>query len=300
LAVLACSFVLWFVAIEPAAGDAQKSTDVAPSNTPHNVSFALEVRPILSANCFACHGRDAEARQADLRLDQREPAVDYGAIVPGDPNSSLVIERIKSGDPEVIMPPPDAGHRLSGEKVELLQRWISQGAKYEEHWSFVAPGRPTPPAVRANGWASNEIDYFILQRLEESGLEPARRADPYCLVRRIFLDLTGVPPTPDVADRFATAPTENAYEEIVDELLASPRFGEHWARVWLDLARYADTKGYEKDLPRDMWPFRDWLISALNADLPYDQFTLEVLAGDLLPNPTREQLIATAFHRSTL
>jgi hypothetical protein len=281
------------------SGEEGVASAVQPSSSA-GVSYTHEVRPILSANCFSCHGRDDEGRQADLRLDQRAAAVEYGAIVPGDPRSSLLAERITSDDPDMKMPPPDTGHRLNNEQIEILQRWIAEGANYEEHWSFVAPTRPSPPAVNTTGWPSNEIDYFILHRLEEIGLKPAREADPYSLVRRVFLDLTGVPPSPELADRFVASPSEAAYAQLVDELLASPQFGEHWARVWLDLARYADTKGYEKDLPRDMWPYRDWVVRAINDDMPYNQFTIEQVAGDLLPNPTREQLIATAFHRNTM
>jgi hypothetical protein len=278
---------LWFAAT--CAGD-----------TSAQVDFAHVVRPILSANCFSCHGRDEEGRKADLRLDERAPAIEYGAIVPGDVASSLLIERITADDLELRMPPADTGHRLTETEIELLKRWILQGAKYAEHWSFVAPTRSSIPSVITAEWPRNGIDFFTLRILEESGLKPSPQADPYTLVRRVYLDLIGLPPTPEVADRFAESPSEMAYEQLVDELLASPKFGEHWARVWLDLARYADTKGYEKDLPRDMWPFRDWMIRALNADMPYDQFTIEQLAGDLLPNPSREQLIASAFHRNTM
>jgi hypothetical protein len=264
------------------------------------VNYALEVRPILSANCFACHGRDDETRQADLRLDQRAAAVDFGAIVPGNGQASLLIERIRATDPKLRMPPADSGQRLSDDQIRTLQKWITEGAEYTEHWSFVPPSRPAPPLVAASDWPANGIDSFVLQRLEQSGMRPAPQADPYGLVRRLFLDLTGLPPSPETVDDFAASATKEAYERLVDHLLASPGFGEHWAGVWLDLARYADTKGYEKDFPRDMWPYRDWVIRALNDDKPYDQFTIEQLAGDLLPNPSRDQLIATAFHRNTM
>jgi hypothetical protein len=291
------AFAALAAATAQAAGDAKPAPPAAAAG---KVSFAHHVRPILSANCFACHGPDDAARQADLRLDVRESAVDYGAIVPGDAAASLLTERITADDPEVIMPPPDSGFRLTPEQIELLQRWIQEGAEYTQHWSLVPIVRPAPPNVYVADWPSSEIDYFTLRRMEEAGLAPAAEADPYTLVRRASLDLIGVPPSPELADRFAAAPSDEAYEQLVDDLLASPQFGEHWARVWLDLGRYADTKGYEKDLPRHMWPFRDWVIRALNADIPYDQFTVEQLAGDLLPEPTRDQLIATAFHRSTM
>ncbi len=264
------------------------------------VSFTRDIRPLLSANCFACHGPDEASRQAGLRLDQRQSAVEHGALVPGDVEASLAAERIGSVDSDLIMPPADSGFKLTAEQIELIKRWIDQGAEYSPHWSFVSPTRPMLPPVENSDWPSSDLDYFVLHRLEQAGLKPAPRADPYTLVRRLYLDLTGLPPTPEIADKFALDPSDEAYERLVDELLPSSSFGEHWARVWLDLARYADTKGYEKDFPRVMWPYRDWVIRALNADIPYDQFTIEQLAGDLLPSPTRDQLIATAFHRNTM
>jgi hypothetical protein len=291
--------VVILLLLAPVVGDLWFAA-TCTGDTSAPVDFAHVVRPILSANCFACHGRDEEGRKADLRLDERAPAIEYGAIVPGDVATSLLIERITADDLELRMPPAGTGHRLTETEIELLKRWILQGAKYAEHWSFVAPTRSSIPSVITAEWPRNSIDFFTLRRLEESGLKPSPQADPFTLVKRVYLDLIGLPPTPEVADRFAESPSEKAYEQLVDELLASPKYGEHWARVWLDLARYADTKGYEKDLPRDMWPFRDWMIRALNADMPYDQFTIEQLAGDLLPSPSREQLIASAFHRNTM
>ena len=283
-----------------AVGGERDHADALQLGSNTEISYSQQIRPILSANCFACHGRDEEARQADLRLDERDSAVDLGAIVPGDAEASALVERVTSDDPEVKMPPPDSGYRLADDQIELLKQWIVQGAEYSAHWSFVAPQRPDLPAITAKEWPANGIDYFILNRLDDAGLQPASPAEPQTLVRRVFLDLTGLPPEPEVADKFAADPSAAAYEKLVDDLLASPHFGEHWARVWLDLARYADTKGYEKDLPRDMWPYRDWVIRALNDDMPYDQFTVEQLAGDLLPDASREQLIATAFNRNTM
>jgi hypothetical protein len=300
-------FLLAFVSLQGACGSlttvhaqdtAKREPSVAIENGP--ISFSQEIRPLLSANCFACHGRDEEGRQADLRLDDRTSAIEYGAIVPNDAASSLLVERITSDDPDLQMPPAESGHRLTQAQVLLIERWIADGAPYEEHWSFVPPKRPELPQVMASDWPSSAIDYFVLGELENADLEPAAPADPRVLIRRVFLDLTGVPPSPEAADRFDANPSSEAYEQLVDELLASPRFGEHWARVWMDLGRYADTTGYEKDWPRGMWPFRDWLIRALNSDMPYDEFTRQVLAGDLLPNSSQDQLIATAFHRSTM
>ncbi|MCC6492431.1 MAG: PSD1 domain-containing protein [Pirellulales bacterium] len=272
----------------------------AAETTDGATSFTHDIRPILAANCFACHGPDDAAREADLRLDLRESALAQGVIVPGQAGASPLVERITSSDPNLVMPPPDSGHRLSPVQQRTLQTWVEQGAEYAAHWSFSPPMRPALPAVRSADWPVNGIDCFILARLEQAGLATSEQADPYALVRRVYLDLTGLPPTPELADEFASSPTLPAYERIVDELLASPHFGEHWARVWLDLARYADTKGYEKDFPRDIWPYRDWVIRAINADMPYDQFTIEQLAGDLLPQSTADQQIATAFHRNTM
>jgi hypothetical protein len=262
--------------------------------------FRYEVRPILAKNCFACHGPDEKQRQAELRLDEREVAVDAGAIVPGSPEDSELVRRITSTDPEERMPPAETGHTLSPAEIDTIKKWIASGAEFVPHWSYVAPQRPTLPKVSRAEWCRNGIDHFVLARLENAGLQPELEADRYRLIRRVSLDLTGVPPTVDEADDFARDNRPDAYERVVDRLLASPAYGEHWARKWLDLARYADTNGYEKDAHRTIWPFRDWVINALNADMPFDEFTIEQLAGDMLPNPTREQIIATAFHRNTM
>jgi len=263
--------------------------------------YASDIRPVLAKNCFACHGADEGSREADLRLDVPvDSSSDSKAIVPGEPDRSELVTRITSNDPELLMPPPDSGNTLTPAQIETLKRWITAGAKYETHWSFLPPVRPPLPNITNNDWCRSDIDRFILQKLEQQKLSPATQADPYTLIRRVSLDLTGLPPTPEAADRFAADPSDAAYEAIVDDLLASPRFGEHWAAMWLDMARYADTKGYEKDLPRDIWRYRDWVIDAFNRDLPYDQFTTEQIAGDLLQNATNDQLLATAFHRNTM
>ncbi|MCA9065403.1 MAG: DUF1549 domain-containing protein, partial [Planctomycetaceae bacterium] len=266
-------------------------------------SYLTEVRPILANRCFACHGPDAEQRKGDLRLDMDSPAdSESAAIVPGKPDESSLMERILTSDPELVMPPADAGPRLTDREVEILRHWIANGARREVHWAFVPPSRPSPPVLPAdvNPWCRSPIDHFIAEALLEKDLRPASQADPWSLVRRVSLDLTGLPPTPQQADAFASDPSDEAYARLVDELLQSPRFGEHWARKWLDLARYADTKGYEKDQPRNIWRYRDWVINAINSDMPYDQFTREQLAGDLLPEATTEQILATAFHRNTM
>ncbi len=267
--------------------------------------FLRDVRPILSNKCLACHGADEHSRKGDLRLDipsttANSDSAEARAIVPGHPDKSELIARITSADPELKMPPMDSGRELSPQEIEILKQWISSGAVYETHWSFVRPVRPEAPVIDDDRWSRNEIDRFILKALRDRGLDPQTDADPYTLIRRVSLDLTGVPPTAEQADAFAADPSEARYEAIVDQLLQSSQFGEHWARMWLDLARYADTKGYEKDQPREIWRYRDWVINALNSDMPFDQFTIEQLAGDLLPDATTDQILATAFHRNTM
>lgn len=269
------------------------------------VDFARDVRPVLSTHCFKCHGRDEDKRQAGLRLDMRDSAtsaVDSGTvpIVPGKPDESELVRRIFSDDESEMMPPPDAKNPLTDEQKEILKRWIGQGAEYKPHWAFQPITRPPVPAVKDNAWPKNDVDRFILARLEAAGLAPNPPADRYTLVRRVYLDLIGIPPTVEEADQFVNDPAPDAYERLVDRLLVSPHYGERWARRWLDLARYADTNGYEKDRTRSTWPYRDWVIHALNSDMPFDQFTIEQLAGDMLPNAAVEQKIATGFHRNTM
>ena len=270
------------------------------------IRFSTDIRPLLSANCFACHGPDEETRESGLRFDIREEAVDYGAIVPGDSDRSLLVERINTDDPDLIMPPLESGSSLNKEQRALLQQWIEEGAQYEVHWSYVPPVAVESPQVSDPTWPRSAIDHFVLARLEEAHLAPAEPETPHKLARRVALALTGLPPSEALVVSFVNAPSDQAYEQMVDTLLDSPSFGEHWASLWLDLVRYADTKGYEKDLPRDMWPYRDYIIRSLNADVPFDQFTLEQLAGDLLadettdPDRANELKIASAMHRNTM
>jgi len=291
-----------------------------PAAEPAAPDFNREVRPILSANCFKCHGPDEKVREAGLRLDRRDLAIaklesEATAIVPGQPDKSELVRRIFSDDESERMPPPTANKTLSAAQKEVLRRWIVTGAEYASHWSFVAPKQsPLPPVKRAD-WPQNAIDHFVLARLEAAGLAPSPPADKYTLIRRVYLDLIGLPPTPEEADAFIAAcsssgadgeterPSDRerkAYEAVVDKLLDSPHYGERWARRWLDLARYADTNGYEKDRVRTMWPYRDWVINAINRDLPFDQFTIEQIAGDILPGATLDQRVATGFHRNTM
>lgn len=274
----------------------------APAST---VNFQRDVRPILSQHCFACHGPDESARKARLRLDTREgairtPAADWRPIVPGEPNESPLVARIFAEDEADRMPPPEAGKPLNDEQKETLRRWVAEGAEYTEHWAFTKPGRPALPEVEHADWPENDIDRFVLNRLETAGLAPQPPAGRTTLVRRLYLDLIGIPPTPEQVDAFVNDTSGNAVEELVDELLASPQYGERWARRWLDLARYSDSNGYEKDRERSIWAYRDWVINALNAGLPFDEFTIEQVAGDMLPDATLEQRIATGFHRNTM
>jgi len=276
-----------------------------PSPAGARIEFEETIRPILAGHCFKCHGPDEGARKAKLRLDLRETAVKPAKsgrvpIVAGKPDQSELVRRIFAEDEDDLMPPPAANKPLSQPEKEALRRWITEGAKYQPHWAFVAPRQSPLPKVRDQRWPQNAIDYFVLARLEKEGLKPSPRADRYILARRLYLDITGLPPTPAQADAFVNDPAPAAYERLVDQLLASPRYGERWARRWLDLARYADTNGYEKDRPRSIWPWRDWVINALNADLPFDQFTVEQVAGDMLPHATRDELIATGFNRNAM
>lgn len=267
------------------------------------IRFNRDVRSILSENCFQCHGPDSKARKSKLRLDEKDSATanrsGVRAVVPGKPNASELISRIFSNDLEEIMPPPKTKRILSSMQKDILRQWIAEGAKFETHWSYQKPIRPELPPVKGADWAQNEVDHFVLSKLNAVGLKPSEETDRFALVRRITLDLTGLPPTPEEADAFVLDKSAEAYENLVDRLLGSKAYGEHWARHWLDLARYADSAGYADDQPRTIWGFRDWVIRAYNSNMPFDQFTIEQLAGDLLPEPTADQLVATAFHRNT-
>ena len=266
------------------------------------IDFNRDIRPILSDKCVFCHGPDKEQRQADLRLDTQEGALadlgGYAAIKPGDPAASELIKRIQSTDEYEQMPPPDSKRSLSAEEKQMLIDWIKQGAQFQEHWSLVKPGRPELPKVTDPNWPQNGVDHFILKRLEEQEMLPSSRAEKETLIRRVTLDLTGLPPTLEEVDAFLKDDSPNAYEKVVDRLLKSPRYGEHMAAIWLDVARYSDSNGYQQERTRTMWPWRDWVIRAFNENMPFDQFTIEQLAGDLLENPTRDQLIATGFNRN--
>ncbi|MEQ9408361.1 MAG: DUF1553 domain-containing protein [Fuerstiella sp.] len=271
------------------------------------VDFNRDVRPILSNNCLLCHGPDPDGLQAGLRLDKSDIAtaeLESGAtaIVPGQPDASELMARITTDDEDLRMPPPEHGARLSAHEIDTLRRWIQEGATFATHWSYVKPVCPDVPAVATPyaEWPRNPVDHFVLAAMLRHGLKPSPPADRYALVRRVFLDLTGLPPTVEEADAFVASQDPDAYEQLVDDLLSRPSFGEHWARKWLDLARYADSAGYADDPPRTIWAYRDWVIKAINDNMPFDQFTVEQMAGDLLPDAAQSQLIATAFHRNTL
>jgi hypothetical protein len=264
------------------------------------VNFGRDVLPILSDKCFRCHGPDARSRKAGLRLDTKEGALraEEPVIASGKSAESELYIRVSSNDPDEVMPPPRSGRTLTPRQIETLRRWIDQGARWGRHWAFEPPRRPEPPPARDRSWPRNPIDQFVLSRLDAEGLKPSPEAERTTLIRRLSFDLTGLPPTLAEVDDFVTDPSADAYEKVVDRLLGSPRFGERMASRWLDAARYADTNGYQSDGERFMWRWRDWVIDAYNRNLPFDQFTVEQLAGDLLLNPSLDQLIATGFNRN--
>ena len=262
----------------------------------HKVDFSRDIQPILSDNCYFCHGPDSGKRKGDLRLDRLDPKIGpfaprdgYFIIKPGKIDESTLADRIVSDDPDVKMPPPASHRELTSAQIQLLQRWIEQGAKWGKLWSLIPPKRPPVPTVKDASWPRNPIDDFVLAKLETEGLAPSPEADKATLIRRVTLDLTGLPPTPAEVDAFLADPSSDAYEKVVDRLLAVPRYGERMVWEWLDVARYADTNGYQGDATRTMWPWRDWCVDALNGNMPYDQFTIEQLAGDLLPECDRRR-----------
>ena len=261
------------------------------------INFNRDIRPILSENCFFCHGQDPKKREAGLRLDIRKDAIESEAIVAGDAESSALIEHIFSDDPDEIMPPSDSNRSLTLDQKKLLRRWIDSGAKYSRHWAFVKPKRPTPPKSD-DPWIRNPIDRFVLAKLKQKGLSPSREADRPTLIKRLSVDLTGLPPTPQEVKAFVEDRSPDAYEKLVDRLLASPRYGERMALPWLDAARYSDSNGFQQDGDTWQWIWRDWVVRALNEDLPFDKFTIWQLAGDLLPNATTDQKIASGFNRN--
>ncbi len=272
---------------------------LSTSSQAETVSFNKDIRPILSENCYACHGPDEESREADLRLDIEAHAFEsHGkydpAIIKGDPSASPLYQRITTSDQDDVMPPPDSHKSLTQEEIELIAQWIEEGANWEGHWAFVQPQKPEVPSAI---WGNNEIDAFLYEAMQAKGLAPNAKADRPTLARRLSLDLTGLPPTPEIVEEFVNDSSSNAYERFVDKLLAATAFGEHQARIWLDAARYADTHGLHLDNYREIWPYRDWVVKAFNDNKPFDQFTIEQIAGDLLPDATLDQRLATGFNR---
>lgn len=277
---------------------------VAMRSIPEEVDYNFDVQPILSDKCFSCHGPDEASLEADLRLDQSEVALNHlsdeglWAIEPRAPQRSLIIDRTLTQDEERRMPPPEANLRLTAQEKAILYRWVEQGAVYKPHWSLIAPKKSVLPTVSHDEWPASEIDYFVLEQLERNGMEPSPEAEKEVLIRRLFLDLIGLPPSLSEQKAFLADDGDSAYESLVDKLLSSPRFGERWAWEWLDAARYADTNGFQGDPERKMWPWRDWVIKALNENMPFDQFSIEQIAGDLIPDATTDQILATAFNRN--
>ncbi|WP_372634273.1 DUF1553 domain-containing protein [Fodinibius sp.] len=271
---------------------------------PETINFNFDVKPILSDRCFACHGPDGNSLEADLRLDTEEGIYaalgenkDRNAVVPGKPGKSELYKRITSGDPDFMMPPPESHLELSEKEIAIVEKWIDQGAEWEPHWSFIPPEKPEIPDVKDETWPETPIDYFVLGKLEDREMNPSPEAAKEALIRRVSFDLTGLPPSIAEVDDFLADTSENAYEKVVDRLLESKAYGERMALDWLDVARYADSHGYQDDGPNEMWPWRDWVISAFNRNMSFDQFTTWQLAGDLLPDATREQKLATGFNR---
>lgn len=301
LSSLLLAAALWAGAAPPTKKAAGKVA-VQEKKATGPLQYNRDIRPILAENCFACHGPDSAARQAGLRLDKAEEATmarnGRAPIVRGKAEESLIIQRINGRGP--LMPPKTSHKELKPQQIAALTRWVKEGAKYEAHWAYIAPKRPTVPTVKNAAWVRNPIDRFILARLEKTGLTPAPEADKRTLARRLSLDLTGLPPDPKDVEAFLADKSPNAYEKLVDKYLASPQWGEHRGRYWLDAARYADTHGIHFDNYREMWSYRDWVINAFNQNMPFDQFTIEQLAGDLLPNPTLDQRVATGFNRCNI
>lgn len=283
----------------------EKGSDSTPLSSGDQISYNFHIRPILSDNCFACHGPDENKRESGLRLDNAEGAYaalketpGVHAIVPGKPAQSAIISRIESSDDSELMPPPESNLKLTSEEVDLIKSWVKQGAKYEPHWAFLPPVKAGLPEVSDPDWVNNEIDHFVLAKLDRLGLKPNEKADKMLLLKRLSLDLTGLPPSEDLIKSFEADASEKATEKIIDKLLESPSFGERMAVLWMDISRYSDSYGYQDDNIRTQWPYRDWVIHAFNKNLPYDKFITWQLAGDLLPNPTKEQILATAFNRN--
>ncbi|HEX8523217.1 MAG TPA: DUF1549 domain-containing protein, partial [Tepidisphaeraceae bacterium] len=302
MGLLACALVA------PASGEKPVApAPAAQAKQQKPIDFNRDIRPILSDNCFYCHGPDKNHRKGSpaLRLDTKEGMFSERdgthPVVGGKLDESMVYERIVSDDPDYQMPPPNSNKKLTKDQVELIVRWIKEGAEFKGHWAYIPPVKPAVPEVQDKAglktFLRNDVDRFIAAKLEEQKLRPAPEADRATLIRRLYFDVVGLPPTPEQVDAFVSSTDRNAYDSLVESLLANPHFGERMAVYWLDLVRYADSIGYHSDNPREVWPYRDWVIKAFNANKPFDQFTVEQLAGDLLPSATRDQKVASAYNR---
>jgi hypothetical protein len=269
----------------------------AAAQTRPELQYNRDIRPILSDNCFRCHGADKAARKSKLRLDERQSAIEKEAIVPGKPDESELVRRIFTTNEDDAMPPSDSHKQLTADQKEKLKRWIAEGASYEPHWAFITPKRPVSPKVKSANRIANPIDAFVFAQLEANNIKPSVEADRRTLLRRLSLDLTGLPPTPNELAAFETDKSANSYSKQVERLIASPHYGERMAVPWLDVARYADTVGYHGDQNVNVFPYRDYVIDAFNRNKPFDRFTTEQLAGDLMPTTTVEQRVATGFNR---
>ena len=293
---------LWATLLAVHGAPSDSSAPKVITGSSDGIGFNRDVRPILAEACFHCHGPDPGSRKAGLRLDTEAGFFDEEAptVVKGKPEASELYKRLISADPDEHMPPSESHKELDSEEIAVIEAWIAQGAHWEAHWSLISPTLPTLPDVEQADWVRNPIDFFVLERLEAASLTPAPEADARTLVRRLALDLTGLPPTPEMVESYASDPTDDAWNTLIDSLLKSPHYGEHRARYWLDAARYADTHGMHFDNYREMWPYRDWVVEAFNSNQPFDQFTIDQLAGDLRQNPTRDQLIATGLQRCNI
>jgi hypothetical protein len=302
---LSALLIFMAAAIWQACSEKSTQTDTVLASNSQKIDFNYQVKPILSDKCFACHGPDEKKRDSGLRLDTEEGAFmalksdpHTFAIVRGNPEQSMLVKRIFSEDPTFRMPPAESNLSLTEDEKNILKKWVEQGAEYKKHWAFIPPKKTKLPEKQFDEWGNNEIDRFVGVKLKEQGLSPSEPADKERLIRRVSFDLTGLPPSLEQMDAFLKDESPQAYEKMVDQLLASTAYGERWANYWLDVARYGDSHGYQDDLPRVMWPWRDWVIHAFNKNLPYDQFVTWQLAGDLLPDATKEQILASGFNRN--
>ena len=283
----------------------QNSVDNTTNTNYKEVNFNFDVKPILSDKCYTCHGPDDKARKANLRLDIEEGFYsaleenpNHFVIDKNNPNKSEILKRIDSEEAKYVMPPPESNLKLTEKEKEILKSWVAQGGKWEPHWAYTKPELPDLPEINIENWASNEIDYFIANKLESKGMSPSKIEEKEILIRRAYFDLTGLPPSLENIDDFISDSSDSAYERVIDNLLESKAYGERMAAIWMDLSRYGDSHGYQDDQERIMWPWRDWVIHAYNSNMPYDKFITWQMAGDMLPNATKEQILASGFNRN--